>query len=1022
MAFLLIASFLPLITVTGEPARASPVENTENIAARTFGNPSLPDWKDVVVDNSDPKWLVVNNADGLVFRFATEKDKFNEIYQDNVLIVKDERWLIYFNGKEGGSTTGLEWERIENYNVRVIQFYQDKKSGSNSTYKIIWDFYGGFRPKITVELDAATAGNYKIDWRANLYKEYAENKTNYIRFYDENENAAVVFDYTDVYEAGFETQIEGISGWSKGKRFDEYFDVGYLDVGDFRLDPNFGYEEIGTVTTKGVSNTVMRGSVFTIPEDGTADSMTFYGKTSFGAADVMLAIYKHSDSSLVGATEEITVTATAQWWPASFAAPKPSLDASTEYVLVGFASTSIKFYCDAGETDQEHYQGSLAYPTFPNPADFIHYDFKFSIYCTYTPSAAAPGKPVLVSPDNDYSTNDNTPTFTWTAGSGATSHRLVIDNDSTFSDGDNIYDNANLGGSATSCTIENELPDNYYWWKVCASNATGDNWSENTWRFLVDTIAPGTPTKSSPADGTKTTDNTPTFTWNATTDTGSGIQVYEIWVDNDPGFSSPEICENTADNTVTSHTPGTGLADENYSWRVRAWDNAGNAGSFEAAWTLLIDTTKPAAPAMVSPADGENTNDNTPNLDWDTVAENSTPVLYYAALSDNLAFPYENDNSGWATYDNYQITTELSEGVWYWRVGAKDNAGNVGDNSTSRSFRVDITAPGKPTLVSPDNNDNETTAAITFTWTKPSDLSLPLIFRIQIDNDMDFGSLENEDNAVTDNSYSYTFTADDNYYWRVRAKDNAGNWGAWADNFTFQLVTVANNAPICSITAPPDGYDEFVNVGIAFTCTASDPDGDALTYSWDFGDGGTSTEQNPSYQYSSAGDYTVTLTVSDGSLTASDSIVVNIKGWGPGAPGWVPPEVPPEEPPVVAGIPRPVLPIAAAWGVLLAVLAIYLSSMRMGPNKRRWGRNITKLIIPTAALLTLLYCHAKNIILTPIMWVAGAWILALSMGYLYLTSLEHGPKRRRETKQFLKYIVPTLAFLTLLFLKSKGLL
>ena len=51
-----------------------------------------------------------------------------------------------------------------------------------------------------------------------------------------------------------------------------------------------------------------------------------------------------------------------------------------------------------------------------------------------------------------------------------------------------------------------------------------------------------------------------------------------------------------------------------------------------------------------------------------------------------------------------------------------------------------------------------------------------------------------------------------------------------------------------------------------------------VTYSWDFGDGlGTSTLENPSYTYSSAGTYIVTQTVTNGSCseTATLTIVVN---------------------------------------------------------------------------------------------------------------------------------------------------
>ena len=47
-----------------------------------------------------------------------------------------------------------------------------------------------------------------------------------------------------------------------------------------------------------------------------------------------------------------------------------------------------------------------------------------------------------------------------------------------------------------------------------------------------------------------------------------------------------------------------------------------------------------------------------------------------------------------------------------------------------------------------------------------------------------------------------------------------------------------------------------VGTAVAFSATGTDPDGDTLTYSWDFGDSGTSTSQNPSHPYTSAGTFT----------------------------------------------------------------------------------------------------------------------------------------------------------------------
>lgn len=59
---------------------------------------------------------------------------------------------------------------------------------------------------------------------------------------------------------------------------------------------------------------------------------------------------------------------------------------------------------------------------------------------------------------------------------------------------------------------------------------------------------------------------------------------------------------------------------------------------------------------------------------------------------------------------------------------------------------------------------------------------------------------------------------------------------------------------------PIDFYDDSTD---ADAC-------DTLTYLWDFGDGSTSTEQNPTYTYSMPGDYYVTLTVTDGYGASDD--------------------------------------------------------------------------------------------------------------------------------------------------------
>ncbi|MFJ8787457.1 PQQ-dependent sugar dehydrogenase [Streptomyces sp. NPDC102476] len=62
----------------------------------------------------------------------------------------------------------------------------------------------------------------------------------------------------------------------------------------------------------------------------------------------------------------------------------------------------------------------------------------------------------------------------------------------------------------------------------------------------------------------------------------------------------------------------------------------------------------------------------------------------------------------------------------------------------------------------------------------------------------------------------------------------------------------------------------------------SDQDGDALTYSWDFGDGGTSTAANPAHTYKKNGTYTATLTAKDASgRTGSASVQIVVGNTAP---------------------------------------------------------------------------------------------------------------------------------------------
>lgn len=104
----------------------------------------------------------------------------------------------------------------------------------------------------------------------------------------------------------------------------------------------------------------------------------------------------------------------------------------------------------------------------------------------------------------------------------------------------------------------------------------------------------------------------------------------------------------------------------------------------------------------------------------------------------------------------------------------------------------------------------------------------------------------------------------------VTVTDTTGKNGRTCTDSATVSVNDGNTPPTANANGP---YSGTAGVAISFSSAGStDSGGTIAAYTWNFGDGGSSTEANPSYTFTTAGNYTVTLTVTDdGGETGTDS-------------------------------------------------------------------------------------------------------------------------------------------------------
>ncbi|MBN1480664.1 choice-of-anchor D domain-containing protein, partial [candidate division KSB1 bacterium] len=104
----------------------------------------------------------------------------------------------------------------------------------------------------------------------------------------------------------------------------------------------------------------------------------------------------------------------------------------------------------------------------------------------------------------------------------------------------------------------------------------------------------------------------------------------------------------------------------------------------------------------------------------------------------------------------------------------------------------------------------------------------------------------------TEQNPSHTYTTEGNYTVTLTVAGPGGEDSETKENY----ITVTVSAPVAAFSGDPLSGQKPLNVQFTDAST-----GEITSWAWTFGDGGTSTAQNPSHSYTAAGTYTVALTV-----------------------------------------------------------------------------------------------------------------------------------------------------------------
>jgi hypothetical protein len=450
--------------------------------------------------------------------------------------------------------------------------------------------------------------------------------------------------------------------------------------------------------------------------------------------------------------------------------------------------------------------------------------------------------------------------------------------------------------------------------------STGGNKQDGSARVItgipwVQPAAPTTPAAPTGLNATTTSSSQINLAWN---DTSSNETGFKIERKTGAGGTWSQIA--TTGASVSTYT-NTGLsASTQYFYRLRANNASGDSAySNEAnATTQAPPPTVPAAPSnmtatatsstQVSLSWTDNSNNETgfklegktgATGNWTQIALVGANVTSWngSGLTPNTQYFFRvraTNAAGDSAYSNEGGTTTKPALLVGTGTGLRGEYYDNADFTAFKISRVDATVAFDWGTGSPDATLAADTFSVRWNGQVQAQISETYTFYTNSDDGVRLWVngvklIDNwTDHAPTENSGTIALTSGTKYNIRIDWYENGGGAVAqllWSSPSTPKQIVpktqlypaAANAAPTLASgpTATPNPATTFDT--IAFSVVGSDPNGDALTYTWNFGDGTSASGANVSHQFSTPGSYAVSVTADDnrgGKATGSVSVSV----------------------------------------------------------------------------------------------------------------------------------------------------